>query len=55
MRPVLDAVHFEPLVLGGRPYEAFEIAARMQGLAALLAVESNGVLTFDQTGERARW
>jgi hypothetical protein len=34
MRPVLDAVHFEPLVLDGRPHEAFEIAARMQGLAA---------------------
>ncbi len=34
MRPVLDAVHFQPLVLGGGPHEALEIAARMQRLAA---------------------
>src|SRR5215831_10046882 len=34
MGPVLDAVHLEPFVLGGRAHEAFEVAARMQGLAA---------------------
>ncbi len=34
MGPVLDAVHLEPFVLRGRAHEAFEIAARMQWLAA---------------------
>ncbi len=34
MRPVLDAVHFEPFLLGGGAHEALEIAARMQALAA---------------------
>ncbi len=34
MRPVLDAVAFEPFLLGRRAHEALEIAARMQALAA---------------------
>jgi hypothetical protein len=34
MRPVLDAVRLQPFLLGGRTHEAFEIAARMQALAA---------------------
>src|SRR3974390_2941664 len=34
MRPVFDAVHFEPFLLGGWWEEAFEIPARMQGLPA---------------------
>src|SRR5262249_55875932 len=34
MRPVLDAVHLEPLLFGGGAHEALEIAARMQSLAA---------------------
>ena len=34
MRPVLDAVHLEPFALRGCAHEAFEIAARMQRLAA---------------------
>ena len=34
MGPVLDAVHFEPFVLGGGTDEALEISARMQGLPA---------------------
>src|SRR5262249_43180606 len=34
MRPVLDAVALEPLVLRGRAHEALEIAARVQALPA---------------------
>ena len=34
MRPVLDAVDFEPFVLRRRAHETFEIAARMQRLTA---------------------
>src|SRR5262249_117537 len=34
MGPVLDAVDLEPFVLGGGAHEAFEIAARVQRLAA---------------------
>ena len=34
MRPVLDAVRLQPFLLGGGAHEAFEIAARMQALAA---------------------
>src|SRR5258707_15770150 len=34
MRPVLDAVRLEPLLLGRRAHEAFEVAARMQALPA---------------------
>src|SRR5262245_48139018 len=34
MRPMLDAVHFEPFVFGRRAEEALEIAARMQRLPA---------------------
>src|SRR5262252_5408683 len=34
MGPVLDAVYLEPFVLRGRAHKAFEIAARMQRLAA---------------------
>src|SRR5262249_38141083 len=32
--PVLDAVHLEPLLLGGGAHETLEIAARVQALAA---------------------
>src|SRR5262245_16727218 len=34
VRPVLDAMTFEPLLGGGGANETFEIAARMQALAA---------------------
>ncbi len=34
MRPVLDAVRLQPFLLGRGAHEAFEIAARMQALAA---------------------
>src|SRR5215472_3929654 len=34
MRPMLDAVRFQPFLLGGSTHEAFEIAARVQALAA---------------------
>src|SRR5258708_36457175 len=34
VRPVLDAVRLEPLLLGRRAHEAFEVAARMQALPA---------------------
>jgi hypothetical protein len=34
MRPVLDPVHLEPLLLTGRAHETLEIAAGMQALAA---------------------
>src|SRR5215471_2044986 len=34
VRPVLDAVHLEPLLLRGGAHETLEIAARMQALAA---------------------
>src|SRR6266571_7003128 len=33
VRPVLEAVAFEPLLLRGRPHEALEVAARVQALA----------------------
>src|SRR6516162_11366792 len=33
MRPMLDAVHFEPFLFGSRSEEAFKVAARMQRLA----------------------
>src|SRR4029453_3594783 len=35
--PVLDAVHLEPLVVGGRSHEALEVAARVQPLPAPVA------------------
>src|SRR5262245_1246434 len=34
MRPVLDAMHFEPFLLGSRANETLEISARMQALSA---------------------
>ena len=34
MRPVLEAVHFEPLFFRGGAHETLEIAARMQALSA---------------------
>src|ERR1035437_5742272 len=34
MRPMLDAVYFEPFLFRRRPDEALEIAARMQRLSA---------------------
>src|SRR5207248_3789351 len=34
MRPVLEAVHLEPLLLRCRAHEALEVAARVQTLAA---------------------
>src|SRR5262249_62100159 len=34
VRPMLEAVALEPLLLGGGAHEAFEIAARVQALAA---------------------
>jgi hypothetical protein len=44
--PVLDAVHFEPFVLRARAHEAFEIAARMQGLAAPIGGREQRRLDF---------
>jgi hypothetical protein len=46
MGPVLDAVHLEPFVLGGRAHEAFEIAARMQWLAAPIGRRKQWRLDF---------
>src|SRR3974390_3779121 len=34
MRPVLDAMHLEPFLLGRRAHETLEITARVQALAA---------------------
>ena len=53
MRPMLDAVHFEPFLFGSRSEEAFKVAARMQRLAPQLAAESSGTFTFDQSGSIA--
>ena len=54
MRPVLDAVRLQPFLLGGRAHEAFEIAARVQALAAPVGGENSGVTTLSHSGERSR-
>src|SRR4029453_17648323 len=40
--PVLDAVHLEPLVVGGRSHEALEVAARVQPPPAPVARGEEG-------------
>ena len=42
VRPMLDAVHFKPFVLGCGAHEAFEIAARMQALPAPIGGREQG-------------
>src|SRR6185437_10998950 len=46
MRPMLDAVRLQPLLLGGCAREAFEIAARMQALAAPIGGREQRGLDF---------
>ena len=50
VRPVLDPVRLQPLLLGGGAHEALEVAARMQALAAPVGGREQGHLDLGPVG-----